>query len=810
MTGCWFSNPRSFHASCLVGLAKSLASCESPSWELVVKLRDQCPAIRSTAEKDVVVINERCLAALLALGVFCHESAMKHHSDRLCEYLLQLIEALPRVQWHHSQSSKKDGAIENMFFKIGAVVISVVSVAGPATKNEMIRAYLKVFQSYIDVLQAKSAPPDVLLQDVVPRFLGMSRTLVMMLAQDPKAYETLYEGVVGYSATHTSCGKPLDTMDEEHKDALFEVVKGALSLPVSTNSSGAEGASRESSAVSIPVDGQSSLVPSPSNFAVSKAELNWLQVPMVRSMLLTLMKNIVKHSAKSDIQHYPREEILAIAKAHLVIGKRDLRSLGSFSPDKAYYSVMALGASVELLVWATDVQGGEDVFQQLVTILMVNSVNAPQSIFISYVRAAVLKELATVVEKTSSLSRSAPDRFLEFLTSNLVADLYREALSCGEINTLNRSSTCMDLVTMPVKASKKDIFFIVFNSLCQAVCSVLQVGYKQNSDYIVAFLTSVGNRLYTTDADDLAAYHTALCIIMLLGHIAVELPSEYGARVTVINIFQQRLFHPVSNLDSFLVTELGRIAARTRDQPTLDLLSHLMNISLVSFYAKPTDKQETAGHIFQPLLTCLEHVSSHMEDPGQRYELLLKALKLFVQQGVEAKRASERSEDPSTVKATSSSFGLGLLLPVLALVSDVIIISTLMKKMPRITEPSISDVKLFRDFWMYCIIMGFSEAQKGIFPSAWYLHVHQIALKSPLLLSMGTEQYFNKELALNNPHQSVTTAELQECRLNLVEQLGKTFEIEKLVGRLNFVQCLHLHSIYKLESLSMQSTADLQ
>lgn len=61
-----------------------------------------------------------------------------------------------------------------------------------------------------------------------------------------------------------------------------------------------------------------------------------------------------------------------------------------------------------------------------------------------------------------------------------------------------------------------------------------------------------------------AAYHTALCIIMLLGHIAVELPSEYGARVTVINIFQQRLFHPVSNLDSFLVTELGRIAARTR------------------------------------------------------------------------------------------------------------------------------------------------------------------------------------------------------------------------------------------------------
>lgn len=34
-------------------------------------------------------------------------------------------------------ASFPDGAIESMFFKIGAVVISVVSVAGPATRNEV-------------------------------------------------------------------------------------------------------------------------------------------------------------------------------------------------------------------------------------------------------------------------------------------------------------------------------------------------------------------------------------------------------------------------------------------------------------------------------------------------------------------------------------------------------------------------------------------------------------------------------------------------------------------------------------------------
>lgn len=66
----------------------------------------------------------------------------------------------------------------------------------------------------------------------------------------------------------------------------------------------------------------------------------------------------LEHVQSLLLGDYPREEVLAIAKAHLVMGKKDLRLLGSFSLDKAYYCVMALGASLELLVWTTDVQGG--------------------------------------------------------------------------------------------------------------------------------------------------------------------------------------------------------------------------------------------------------------------------------------------------------------------------------------------------------------------------------------------------------------------------------------------------------------------
>ena len=38
-----------------------------------------------------------------------------------------------------------------------------------------------------------------------------------------------------------------------------------------------------------------------------------------------------------------------------------------------------------------------------------------------------------------------------------------------------------------------------------------------------------------------------------------------------------------------------------------------------------------------------------------------------------------------------------------------------------------------------------------MFPSAWYSNVRQIASKSPLLLSMGAEQYLDKELEINHP-----------------------------------------------------------
>ncbi len=53
----------------------------------------------------------------------------------------------------------------------------------------------------------------------------------------------------------------------------------------------------------------------------------------------------------------------------------------------------------------------------------------------------------------------------------------------------------------------------------------------------------------------------AECIMMLLGQVAVELRGEHVGQVS--GIFQQRLFHPTSNLDGNIVRELGKMAAKT-------------------------------------------------------------------------------------------------------------------------------------------------------------------------------------------------------------------------------------------------------
>ncbi len=55
----------------------------------------------------------------------------------------------------------------------------------------------------------------------------------------------------------------------------------------------------------------------------------------------------------------------------------------------------------------------------------------------------------------------------------------------------------------------------------------------------------------------------------------------------------------------------------------------------------PPPPSPSYSHIYQPVVDSLVHVATHLKDKQQRFELLDMSMQLFVQQGIEARRASE-------------------------------------------------------------------------------------------------------------------------------------------------------------------------
>ena len=68
----------------------------------------------------------------------------------------------------------------------------------------------------------------------------------------------------------------------------------------------------------------------------------------------------------------------------------------------------------------------------------------------------------------------------------------------------------------------------------------------------------------------------------------------------------------------------------------------LAQISVPAVHVRPTLTPPLSySHIYQPVVDSLVHVATHLKDKQQRFELLDMSMQLFVQQGIEARRASE-------------------------------------------------------------------------------------------------------------------------------------------------------------------------
>lgn len=173
-------------------------------------------------------------------------------------------------------------------------------------------------------------------------------------------------------------------------------------------------------------------------------------------------------------------------------------------------------------------------------------------------------------------------------------------------------------------------------------------------------------------------------------------------------------------------------------------------------------------------------------------DLLIRLLELFSQFSLKVKSITENIPR-SAYKNSTAIVNLGKLLPIIGTLVQRISTKTINESLSSKLQ------KLFRDFWFFCVIFGFTDQPGTDETTTWYKDVSIIATKSPLLLShehLRSELNFNSAISNDQVSQSVLV-ELRNVLLGYFDQP----EAVKVINYLTFIQCSYVLSVFKLETL---------